>query len=253
MPATLLVFAPMMELLGDYRYGLAACLIVTVWVLDRVARAARVHPRLRDAAMLALVLNPVGPLVVRSGWSEPVLLVITAVFAYGLARRQRPLAIVSVLMLPTFKQYVIAPVVLCAARRPLGRNWRSWALAGAVAAATVLPFIAWNPEATLAGMVFQMRAPTHPRLTAISLPGLLASNGDLYPPIWVSGVAQLVVCGLIAIRGLAMDGAAVLLGSAVALLATFMLGWQAFINYYAFIAGLLVIAAVVAGARREVS
>ena len=168
---------------------------------------------------------------------------------------ERPtLTAVFLCLLPALKQYVLAPPLLWVAvgarrahRRPLALG------AVAVAMATIAPFVLWNPGATLAGMVFQMRAPTHARLTAISIPGLLANLANWNLPIWVSLLAEIATSVALIAFGFVADVSAVLIGSAIALLITFLLGWQAFVNYYLFIGTLLVLAAVADHGARKVA
>jgi len=148
------------------------------------------------------------------------------------------------LLLPALKQYALAPVLLWAAGP--GRRVRAgvWILGAACALMTVVPFLLWNAPATLDGMLFQMRAPVRPRLTSISVPGLIANYNETNLPVWVSALTQLVVTGVMAVWGVASTVSGLFAGSAVALLATFLLGWQGFVNYYIWIGTLLVLAAV---------
>jgi hypothetical protein len=108
----------------------------------------------------------------------------------------------------------------------------------------VMPFLIWNKDATLSGIVFQMAAPTVPRLESTSLVALIATTTGAYPGRWTSVVAQLIV-GAIAWRQLKDCGlSGLLLASALSLYATFLVGWQAFVNYYYFVGALLVLAAL---------
>jgi hypothetical protein len=109
---------------------------------------------------------------------------------------------------------------------------------------TVVPFIVWNWHATVEGMVFQMRAPTVPRLTATSPVALMAYLTGTFPPVWTSVALQLIAGALTyaRLRGSGLGG--LLLGSAVALFATFLGGWQAFVNYYYFVGMLLLLSAM---------
>jgi hypothetical protein len=158
-------------------------------------------------------------------------------------------ATASVLMLPALKQYVLAPALLWGWARGRDVTPPSWLSAAAVASATVLPFLVWNADSTVRGVMFQMTAPLHPRPTAISIPGLLASLSLAYPPIWLSAAGELIVCAAVGLAGRAGDVANILVASAIALLVAFLTGWQAFINYYAFVASLLVIGAVAAASN----
>jgi|KBSMisStaDraftv2_1062788.scaffolds.fasta_scaffold169590_2 hypothetical protein len=244
MPATLLAFAPFVAIAGDFRYALAACVPATIWLVRRAGHRAGADPRLLDAATLMIALHPTMPVVVRSGWAEPLLSVVSAAVAVALVEGRSQLAAIGMLMLPALKQYALAPVILWAAGAGRRARPRVWIIAAACAALTVLPFLIWNAHATLEGMLFQMRAPVRPRLTSISIPALLANYGSLNLPVWVSAAAQLAVSGALAAAGVGATVSGLFAGSAVALLVTFILGWQGFVNYYVWIGTLLVLAAV---------
>ena len=111
-------------------------------------------------------------------------------------------------------------------------------------AATMAPFLLWNAGATLHGTLFQMQAPLHPRLTSMSIPGLLFATGRTFPPIWLSAATELIACIVVVLVARRRDFADLLIGASVALLAAFLVGWQAFINYFYFVGGLLALGAV---------
>jgi hypothetical protein len=253
MPATLLAFAPFVATVGDFRYALAACVPATLWLLRRAGRNAGVEAPLLDAATLLTALHPTMPLVVRSGWTEPLLCVVSAAVAVALVERRAQLAAVGTLLLPSLKQYAIAPVLLWAFGPGRKTPARAWVVAAMVAVLTALPFLMWNAPATLNGMFFQMQAPTRPRLTSISIPGLLANYSSITIPIWISAATELAIGGLLAIVGVASTVSGLFAASAVALLATFLIGWQAFVNYYVWIGLLLVLAAVTDVPERRVA
>jgi uncharacterized membrane protein (DUF4010 family) len=89
-----------------------------------------------------------------------------------------------------------------------------------------------------------MQAPVHPRLTSMSVPGLLFATGNPFPPIWLSAATELIACAVVVLVAKRRDLADLLIGTSVALLATFLLGWQAFLNYFYFVAGLLALGAM---------
>ena len=244
MPATLLAFAPFVAIVRDFRYGLAACVPLTIWLVRRAGRRSGADPQLLDAATLMIALHPTMAVVVRSGWAEPMLGVVSAAVAVALVEGRSQVAAIGTLLLPALKQYAIAPVILWAAGPGRRARPRAWVIAAACARLTVLPFLIWNAPATLDGMLFQMRAPVRPRLTSISIPALLANYGSWNVPVWVSAAAQLVVTGALAAAGVGATVSGLFAGSAVALLVTFILGWQGFVNYYVWIGTLLVLAAV---------
>jgi hypothetical protein len=244
MPATLLAYAPWVVLLGDFRFALAASAAAAVWLLRRAGRLASASTTMIDAATLALALHPQLFLIVRSGWTEPLLLATAAGCVYLAARYpRRTVGAVALWLLPAFKQYALPPVVLQTAlsdRLPR----RVIAAGTTLVAATMAPFLVWNTGATLHGTLFQMQAPIHPRLTSMSIPSLLFATGNPFPPIWLSAATELVACIAVALVAKRRDLADLLIGTSVALLATFLIGWQAFVNYFYFVAGLLALGAM---------
>jgi hypothetical protein len=244
MPATLIAYAPWLALLGDFRYGLAVCLPLSIWLVGSAGRRLGLDERLTAVVILSLVLHPSGPVMVRSGWTEPLLVLTAASFLYFRVRWPRGHAqAIAFFLLPALKQYVVVPVALYAATRP--RPSIRLVIAGAaVAAMTVVPFIIWNWHATVEGILFQMRAPTAPRPTATSPVALMVSMTGRFPPVWTSVALQFIVGALVYAR-LGRSGlGGLLLGSALALFATFLGGWQAFVNYYYFVGMLLLLAAM---------
>jgi len=244
MPATLLVYAPWVVLLGDFRFALAASAAIAVWLLRRAGRLASASTTMIDAATLAVVLHPQLFLIVRSGWTEPLLVVTAAGCVYLAARYPRQaVSAVALWMLPAFKQYALPPVVLQAVLSDRVPR-RAIAAGIALVAATMTPFLFWNAGATLHGTLFHMQAPVHPRLTSMSIPGLLYATGNPFPPIWLSAATELIACVAVALVARRRDLADLLIGTAIALLATFLVGWQAFVNYFYFVAGLLALGAM---------
>jgi len=74
---------------------------------------------------------------------------------------------------------------------------------------------------------------------------LMAVTSGVYPGRWMSVGVQFVV-GAIAWWRLKDHGlSGLMLASALSLFATFLVGWQAFVNYYYFVGALLILAAMV--------
>ena len=102
----------------------------------------------------------------------------------------------------------------------------------------------WDWRATIRGIVSVLAEAGAPRLDATSVVALMAVVSGVSPSRWLSVVLQLAV-GLTAhmkLRGTGVGG--LLLASALALLVTFLTGWQAFVNYYVVVAVLLALAAM---------
>ena len=246
MPATLIAFAPWVGLFGDFRFALAACLVLTVMLIHRIGRQLGVSPQLTSAAALAIILHPSGPRMIESGWTEPLLVVGAALFVCFALQNPKGIGqAATFLLLPSLKQYVVAPTILFLLRSWRTRRFKSIVVAGAVCAATVLPFLIWNWQATLSGMVFQMQAPRGPRLGSTSLVALMATMSGVYPGKWMSAIVQFVVGGVAWWRLKDHGLSGLMLASALSLYATFLVGWQAFVNYYYFVGALLILAALI--------
>jgi hypothetical protein len=246
MPATLLAYAPWVSVLGDFRFALAASVAGTIALIHRIGRRLGVSPPLIFTAALAIVLHPSGPRMIESGWTEPLLVLGAALFVYFALENPKGIGqAATFLLLPALKQYVIAPTVMYLLRDRHTVRLRAVVAAGAIGAATVLPFLIWNWHATLAGIVFQMQKPTVPRLGSTSLVALMATTSGVYPGRWMSAVVQLVVGGIAWWRLKDHGLSGLMLASALSLYATFLVGWQAFVNYYYFVGALLILAALV--------
>jgi hypothetical protein len=114
----------------------------------------------------------------------------------------------------------------------------------AVAAMTVVPFLLWNWRPTIEGMTTQMIAPYGPRLDSDSLVALMGAKTGIIVSRWVSVAVQLLVAAIAWARLRRHGLGGLLLASALALCATFLCGWQAFINYYYLVSAMLVAAAL---------
>ena len=251
MPLDLIVNAPSVALFGDYRFGLAIAFPITVALLRAAGRRMRVGDHTLDVATLALALQPYGAFLVAAGYIEPIMIATLALFVYVSAREMGGVAsAIAFFLLPALKQYVAAPVLIFLAMKP---RPRAVAIGVAVAAATVAPFLVWRWHATLAGMMAimnNMRSPGAFRTDSLSLTAVAALISGVRVGPWLGAVAQLA-SGAVAFALLGRQGlAGFLVAAALAVIASFLVGTQAFANYYAFGAALLLFGAL-AMARRD--
>jgi hypothetical protein len=253
MPLDLLVNVPAVALLGDYRFGLALCFPITIALLRAAGRRLAVAEHTIDVLTLTLALQPHAAFIVAAGWIEPMMVATLAAFVYlSVDETGGTGAAIAFLLLPALKQYVVAPVLMFLAMRPRPRP-RAVAAGVLVAAATVVPFLVWNPQPTIAGMtaiLTNMRAQAAFRTDSDSLTAFAAMLVEWRAGPWLGALAQLCA-GAVAFAMLRRDRlAGLLLASGLALLTSFLLGTQAFVNYYSFAAALLLFAAL-AFARRD--
>ena len=249
MPLTLVAFAPAYALFGDYRVMLALCVPATIVLNRATGRQLGLDSRLIDATTLAFLLFPRGAWLTCFGWNEPLLVVVLSAFVYLATRAPGGAAqAIAFLLLPALKQYIVAPVVLfLAISRP---RVSVAATAVAVASATVVPFLIWDWRSTIQGIVVQMVSPVQPRLDSTSLVALVGLLTGVYVTRWLSVGVQFLVAGMAYARLRDHGLGGLLLASSLALCATFLTGWQAFMNYYYLVGEMLLLAAMVLAADR---
>jgi hypothetical protein len=251
MPLTVVIHALSVALFGDYRFALGLCLFGSVVFLRAAGRRLDVDEVVVDALTLALVLYPRAAYVVGSGYNEPLLIIVAAAFVFAAARSPQGTAqAVAFMLLPALKQYFVGPPIAYAVRLWRRRSFLALSIGITTAAATVVPFLVWSSRATLDGILFQARPNVAFRPDSISLTALVAALTGVQPWHWLPEAIQLAmtVAMFVWLRGFGLGG--VLLASGVALLASFLVGTQAFANNYEFAAALLLFAAL-ALARRD--
>jgi hypothetical protein len=249
MPLTLVAFAPAYALFGDYRVLSALCVPATVALNRATGRRLDLDPRFIDAMTLAFLLHPRGTWFTCYGWTEPLLVMVVSGFVYLATRAPGGAAqAIAFLCLPALKQYVVAPVVLfLAITRPRASVA---ALAVTVAAATVVPFLIWDWRPTVEGILVQVVSPVRPRLDSTSLVALVGVPTGIYVTRWATVVVQFLVAGIAYTRLRDHGLGGLLLASSLALCATFLIGWQAFMNYYYLVAEMLLLTAMVFAVAR---
>jgi hypothetical protein len=254
MPATLLAYLPWVGLFGDFRFASAACIPLTIGFIRAIGRRLALDPQLIGAATLAVLFHPAAPRIVQSGWTEPLLVACAGAFVYLALRNPEGFGQAAAFcLLPACKQYVVAPVLMYLPWATANGRRRALIAGALFALATAVPFLVWNWRATLAGIIFQMRAPTVPRLGSTSVVALMAVTAGVYPGRWTSVAVQMIVGGVAWSRLRTHGLGGLVLASALSLYATFLTGWQAFVNYYYFVGALLVFAAMLAAGAEEVA
>jgi hypothetical protein len=250
MPLTLVAFAPAYALFGDYRVLSALCVPATVALNRATGRRLDLDSRFIDATTLAFLLHPRGTWLTCYGWTEPLLVAVLSGFVCLATRVPGGAAqAIGFLLLPALKQYVVAPVLLfLAISRPRASVA---ATAMTVAAGTVVPFLIWDWRPTIEGIAAQVVSPVQPRLDSTSLVALAAVATGVQVTRWASVVVQFFVAGIAYARLRDHGLGGLLLASSLAMLATFLTGWQAFMNYFYLVGEMLLLAAIVLAATRR--
>ncbi len=228
-PAAFYPVAAAWRLFGDVRAAWVACQLLAVFFLYRLAR--RVHPeRLRFARLLTLVFLflPRGLLVVEQSWTEPLVLASMGAFALAWASGVGSAGSGALLGLwLSSKQYAVLAVPFL-----LKLAWRRvnlWLWAVAVGALLALPFALWDFQSLMDDVLLFFFS-SEGRADALSLYGALLRHGialrwAVVTPLWLGGLAFFT-------WRTRRDLAGLLFGTASMWLYFFLLGKQAFMNYY---------------------
>jgi hypothetical protein len=225
-PVSLLMALPG-YLVGDYRLAAGAAVAIT----GRLVSMARPGPVGPLAAAL-LWLSPLAFRVVYNGWTEPFVGLLAAAVGFAAVRRARSTPVFLGLLVAV-KQYIFPILGLAMVLLPQsGSRWRSGLIATGVAAASVVPFVAINPEAFIHSVGFvQLLQPF--RVDSVSIPGMIARAGGPELPA-VTAFAALAIALTIAAWRAPRTTAGFFLAAAVSFLAFFLFSKQAFMNYYWF-------------------
>jgi hypothetical protein len=257
-PAYLVWVAPFRAALGDIRYGIVAADALTAVLLAAAGRKLGLSPYTAWLLPLVWLAHPVSLLVVELAWVDPVLVMGVAALAYCLIAQRWPAAGVAIGLVSATKQYG-ALVGLLTLVVVLVRHRRAVVPVVATASATWLAMLA--PYVLLDGRAFYQRTVAvyvggAVRTDALSIVAL-AKNvlGADVPGPWLLMAYLVIVAAsvtwLARRRDVSLaDWAAV---NGLAYGAIFLLGKQAFCNYYYFVTFFLlvyVVASLAEDARR---
>jgi hypothetical protein len=245
------VYPPMVSwyLFRDVRAAWIACDLAAALMIYLLAR--RMSPgrsRFHELAAAAFLFMPRSLFVLENGWTEPLMAAALGGLALALATARGPFltgCLMGVWL--TSKQYVVLAVPLLIRLRRASVN--AWLWAAIVGMALTLPFILWDFGA-LVGKTLRFFVESPGRADSLSIYGAMARSG-VELPAWVSvGVWLLAVAWLTWKMPRTLGGW--LFSMATSWLVFFLVGKQAFINYYYFISFtlLLAVAASPAGADR---
>jgi hypothetical protein len=222
---------------GDTRWSGLIALIATAYLIGRIARRRvagdDVLPELLAAALL---LHPRAGYILARGWGDSLALPFVAAFALYADKHKDTAAAVFLGLVCATKQYML---IFGASALLLPRlGLRGACVAGAVVAATLLPFALWTPAELWEGLILH-HLDNPFRRDALTIPALLVRQG--LPPLagWVGFLAIPAV--LIAALRLPRRVDVAVATPVVALTWFFLFGRQGFANYYHFLGGVALV------------
>jgi len=227
-PMSLLMALPGYVVAGDYRFAALAAISMTALACTFIRPGA-----VGVGAALLILLSPVTPRIVYWGWTEPFVAVALAASALAAFRAPRAAPWAVGLLIAT-KQYVaplylVALVVLQRVRDRAGWT-RATLVPPLVASLTIAPFLVWDASNFVYSTI-SVHSLQPFRADSLSVPALLVRAGLEAPPSWLGFVLAGVVLVAVLLRA-PRTVAGFCGGGMLILLAFFLFGKQAHMNYY---------------------
>lgn len=241
-PLALIAYGGGEILFGDPRWASVIAIAVTVLLLIRPwATMTRAQAGAAVAIGLALVTQPVLSHIVNRGWTEPI--AVPMLLGVGLLFRRYPLASAVLLGLTLgLKQYWIVALPLLFIWKD-GYRWKRVLIAGCTAALSLLPAFLLNPGAAWDSIVVDlMEVPA--RVDSIGIAGL-----GWVLPMWLIVAASTGAAWWMGRSG--GPAPRFQLGLLATLAVAFLLGSQAFLNYWFLIASGAIVAVATGAAMAD--
>ena len=200
-----------------------------LWLAARRSAGGDRSPRREawaDLLAAAFLFHPRGPFVLEQAWTEPLAIPFLGGFVLLVLARRPMLASVSLGLFCAMKQHLVFYVPFLALAPGVGLA--GVVLAGVVALATIAPFALRSPHGFYRG-AFAMLVHNPFRTDALNIPAELARVGFIVPT-WVGFVAGLVPMAWLG--RVPRKLGPLLLAASVAFTLFYLLGRQAFCNYY---------------------
>jgi hypothetical protein len=246
-PANLYLQTPAYRLTGESRVAQVCAEAIVVLALWSLARR-RWGSVIAGWICLLFLYHPCGLRVIEQAWTDPLILLVFALYLLLYDRRRYTAAAAVFGYLLSLKQYLVFFLVQWFY---VERRWTRILLALAVGGLTMLPLLLAAPAAFFReAMLFNLRLPfRHDGLTIFGC--LCPAFGITPPPGWSLTVgvlaSVLLIVPLRQIAGLR----AYLFGVTITTFSVFLFGSQGFCNYYYLVSGLILFLIAQGGKRLE--
>ncbi|MGO9837701.1 MAG: hypothetical protein ACLP1X_26235 [Polyangiaceae bacterium] len=237
-PTNLILTAGAYALTGDTRWAVLVAMVTGAYLLWLVARGgAKPRAPWPDLLLGCSLFHPRGLFVLEQAWGDPLAVPFLVGFALAVTTgRDRTASVLLGLLCSVKQHFAIYGVVLAFAP---GIGVSGALLALGTAAATYLPFAIASPHGLWQGLV-EFHATGAFRADSLSLTAMIARAGFVLPS-WVGMAATLGF--FVVLPWMPRRLGALLLASTVAFFLFYVLGRQAFCNYYYVVCQTLLLAA----------
>jgi len=225
-PLTLVLSTAAYALTGDTRWAQVAAFVVGALLLRVFAVRMTDNSRLADLLMACALFHPSAMFVLQQAWGEPLAVPFLGAFAIAATGSHRRWAAIPLGLLCALKQHLLLYVPALALLPGVGLPGAAIALG--VVAATYVPFAWVSPRGLWESVVLHhLNNPFRP--DSLSLPAML-SNAGIFLPSWLGFVAT--GASLTVLKGMPRSVGPLLLAASLQFLVFYVLGRQAFCNYY---------------------
>jgi hypothetical protein len=225
-PLTLLPTAVAYAVTGETRWAQLVAILIGAVLLRATARRRGFASPVPDLLMACLLFHPRGLFVLEQAWGEPLALPVLGGFALAASTGRPRVAAVMLGLLCALKQHLV--LYLPALALVPGIGVAGVAIAIVTLFATYAPFALTAPTGLWnAVVVHHLKNPF--RADSLSLTARLSEAGILLPP-WLGFVASLASLGPLVVLPRRLGP--LLLASSLTFLVFYLLGRQAFCNYY---------------------
>jgi hypothetical protein len=225
-PLNLLLTAAAYAVTGETRWAQLVAILIGGVLLRATAQRSGARAPVPDLLMACLLFHPRGLFVLEQAWGEPLALPLLGGFALAAVLGRPRVAAVLLGLLCALKQHFV--LYLPALALVPGIGVAGVAIALGTALATYLPFALSAPAGLYGALIaHHLKNPFRP--DSLSLTAQLWSAGVLLPS-WVGFAASVGSLGALAWAQRRLG--ALLLASSLTFLVFYLLGRQAFCNYY---------------------
>ena len=225
-PLTLLLSTAAFALTGDTRWAQVAAFLLGAALLFVFARRTTGGPALATLLMACALFQPSGQFVLEQAWGEPLAVPFLGAFALALSAGRMRSAAIALGLLCALKQHLVLYLPALALLPGVGLPGATIALA--VVAATYAPFALASPRHLWASLVLHhWHNPFRP--DSLSLPAMV-SNAGILLPAWLGFAAT--AASFAVLKGMPRRLGPLLFAASLQFLVFYVLGRQAFCNYY---------------------
>jgi hypothetical protein len=229
---------------GDVRWAMLAGLLLAGVAARQTSRRNAPHAPafVHDLPALVLFGGPIVAIVLEQSWVDLVPLGLLSAALWALAAERHWIAAVGFGLALAAKQPLALLFPLLWLLPHFG--WRKAGVVAGTAAATILPFLVWDPDAFAHGTIAYF-VQASPRNDALTLSNMLRFRFG-WAPGELLGISAALLAVAISWSRLRRSLAAFLLLASLVLLFVFLTGKLAFTNYYFFLSGMTAMGGVLA-------